>query len=279
MLIFYRLCLTWRGRFFFGAQKMAALYNPVMVKSDLLIPGEWKHFPKRISLLEGEIYVFRFLVANASSVDFLKQYLTGDEHERAEKIQLENVRMQFVSAHAALNTLLARILNTKIANLEFVKNEQGKLLLKNDSLRFNLSHSQGVVLMAISKDRAVGVDVEKINEKKNFLPIAQRFFSKSEYEEILTLPKSQRANAFFSCWTRKEALVKAMGGSMARLLNQVEVSVLPEQEAPISIRTLWDESEAVRWSIRDLAVGYDCKAAVAAHGRDYRVLQFHHLLS
>ena len=137
-----------------------------------------------------------------------------------------------------------------------------------DAIRFNLSHSHGKALYAISRGREVGVDLEFIRCDLEAEQIAERFFSHSEIETLRALPPSLRKYAFFLCWTRKEAYIKARGEGLSMSLDQFDVSLTPGKPAAL-LRTNPDSDEALRWSLRDLKPASGYAAALAIRGSDF----------
>jgi 4'-phosphopantetheinyl transferase len=132
-------------------------------------------------------------------------------------------------------------------------------------LRFSLSHSGDVVAYAFARDREVGIDVERMRPDRPFLRIAERFFAPGEVAVLRKLPESLREEGFYNGWTRKEAYVKARGGSVFRMLKRFEVSLAPGEPA----RLLGHEGEPEapeRWDLEELAVEHGYKAALAVEG-------------
>jgi 4'-phosphopantetheinyl transferase len=155
----------------------------------------------------------------------------------------------------------------------FSRNAQDAALAEAQAartLRFNLAHCQGLALYAIAWGREVGVDLEYIRENLADQRIAERFFSPAEVETLRSLPEGVQREAFFHCWTRKEAFVKARGEGLSFPLDQFDVSLAPGEPAAL-LRTLGDPEEAARWSLRELFPGPGFVAAVAAAGHSWRL--------
>jgi 4'-phosphopantetheinyl transferase len=111
------------------------------------------------------------------------------------------------------------------------------------------------------------VDIECLNRDLNVLDIAQRFFSPAERQALETLPSALRHDAFFCCWTRKEAFVKARGEGLSCPLDSFDVSVIADEER-VSLATRPDASAASRWTVRSLNSFPDYKAAVAVESKN-----------
>jgi 4'-phosphopantetheinyl transferase len=137
-------------------------------------------------------------------------------------------------------------------------------------VEFNLSHSGDFALIAIAQERKVGVDVERIRSGISSHVIAQQYFSSSEFEELQSLPLEQRETAFFTCWTRKEAYIKAQGQGLTLPLESFDVSLIPN--GPVILRaTRPNPEEAARWTLFALDVDPCYQAAVAAEGKNVQI--------
>jgi 4'-phosphopantetheinyl transferase len=139
------------------------------------------------------------------------------------------------------------------------------------NLKFNLSHSGRLALIAVTVGAEVGIDIELICDSFGGINIAKRFFSPREVEVLCTIPASRQADAFFNCWTRKEAYIKARGEGLEIPLDSFDVAFVPgEKPALLSVR--FDPREVSRWSLYDLQVDENYKAALAVEGKPSRVL-------
>jgi 4'-phosphopantetheinyl transferase len=139
-------------------------------------------------------------------------------------------------------------------------------------IRFNLSHSDRIVVLAFVHARELGVDVEQIHRDIGVNEIAGRFFSQAEQAAFAEVPEELKQEAFFRCWTRKEAFVKAKGEGLYLPLDQFDVSLLPGQPAHV-LGTRPDPEERRRWSMWELNVGRDYAAALVVEGEGMRVVQ------
>lgn len=164
-------------------------------------------------------------------------------------VQIYQIDTTQIDVHEALESILKKISGKK--KLTFAKNPNGKPHLVNSEIEFNLSHSGDVALIAISKKIPVGIDVQKIEEKTDVEKIARRFFSKRESTVLLKLaPKKQRP-AFFELWVRKEAVIKARGGKLSEMKN--------------------DLANEIEYNTHLLDVGLGYSAALAAPGNDWKI--------
>jgi 4'-phosphopantetheinyl transferase len=209
-----------------------------------------------------------------SQVRSLWDTLTADERQRAERFFFEKDRTHFVVARGLLRVLLGRYLRQDPPRLRFTYGPHGKPALATDpggvALRFNVSHSHGLALYAITRGREVGVDVERIRPDIAQEKIAERFFSPREVTVLRALPTPLQAPAFFACWTRKEAYIKAKGEGLTLPLDQFDVSLAPGEPAAL-LHTAWDPQEAAGWALHDLAPAPGYRAAVAVAGHAWRL--------
>jgi len=226
-------------------------------------------------LQSDEVHVWRTaLDLPESQVRSLRQTLTADECQRAERYVFEKDRTHFVVARGLLRVLLGRYLRQEPQHLRFTYGLHGKPALATDmgrvALRFNVSHSHGLALYAITRGREVGVDVERIRPAVVQEKVAERFFSPREVTVLRALPTPLQAPAFFACWTRKEAYIKAKGDGLSLPLDQFDVSLAPGEPAAL-LHTTRDPQEAACWALQDLAPAPGYRAAVAVAGHDWRL--------
>lgn len=154
------------------------------------------------------------LDASPSTCARLHATLTEDEQRRSARLRSERDRRRFIVAHGALRELLGRYLGARPGDIRFVHNAHGKPALHPDwggRLKFNLSHAGGYALIAITAGAEIGVDLEYVRPLPDQDAIARCFFSAAEVDRLRRMPRERQALAFFNCWTRKEAFVKARG--------------------------------------------------------------------
>ena len=199
------------------------------------------------------------------SVKLIESTLSADETERAARFHFPADRNRFIAAHGCLRDVLSRYLRCEPGQLNFSINDYGKPALRDHKLEFNLSHSGGIALVAVARDRKVGVDVERMRQGISMQAIARQYFSKAEAAELQILPLEQREAAFFDCWTRKEAYIKAHGMGLSLPLDSFDVSLTPHEPA-ILRAACPDPQEAARWTLLSLEVDPLHRSAVAAEG-------------
>jgi 4'-phosphopantetheinyl transferase len=182
-----------------------------------------------------------------------------------------------VAGRAALRLILAQYLKSDPAELDFAFGRFGKPRLTDllrSTISFNLAHSGGMALYAIAQQREVGIDLEQIRPGLEADEVIRAFLTCREQAELYTLPQAQQSAAFFRCWTRKEALVKARGEGVAGGLGQIDVSLEPHSAN--ALLTVHDEPEAhLHWSLQNLPVPEGYAAALAAERHDWSAQDWH----
>ena len=201
--------------------------------------------------------------------------LSPDEQARAARFQFEHLRQGFVLTRCALRMLLGGYLNTAPANIQLLYGTKGKpRLAAEEHVCFNISHSGALALFAFTLKCELGVDVERIRPVADMEGIASRFFCAEEASELMSIPADEREQAFFQCWTRKEAYLKAQGKGLTTPLDSFRVTLGPSEPARV-IHIGQDRGAANEWILFDLDLGIQYKAAVAYRDRvrPVRVLQ------
>jgi 4'-phosphopantetheinyl transferase len=183
--------------------------------------------------------------------------LAPEERTRASRFRFERDRRRFINCRAALRRILAPYLDLDPAQIEFTYNEYGKPYV--DGLHFNVSHADSLAMFAVSRSREVGIDVERIDPAFANEQIPERFFSPHEVRTLRALPESAQVQAFFNCWTRKEAYVKARGLGMSLSLASFDVSLTPGEPAAFL-------GGAGDWSLEAIEAAPGYAAAVVAKG-------------
>ncbi len=203
----------------------------------------------------------------------LRSPLSADERTRGGRFHFERDQRRFVAARGLLRVLLGQYLEADPAGLCFGYGPQGKPFLEeHGELRFNVSHSGGLALLAFARGREVGVDVEQERPLPEWEDIAGRYFSAWEVAELRRLRADERGPAFFRCWTRKEAFIKATGEGLSRPLDAFCVSLAPGE--PARLRRVVGEPEALRrFRLEDLRPGPGFAGALAIEGEAKRIVR------
>jgi 4'-phosphopantetheinyl transferase len=230
----------------------------------------WQSATQRPVLTGAAVHVWRVsLNQETSTMRALFATLTPDECERASKFHFQKDREHFIVARGVLRDILAGYLDTSPARIRFSYNQYGKPALAQaggtEDLRFNVSHAHEVALYGFARGRDIGLDIEFVREDFASLEIAERFFSTDEVSILRTLPTAQQTVAFFNCWTRKEAFIKALGEGLSHPLDRFSVSFVPGEPAAL-LSTADDRHEAARWSLVELTPGGGYAAALALEG-------------
>lgn len=214
------------------------------------------------------------LAQNHATISACRSLLPGDEIERADRFYFEKDRRPFTVAHGALRQILGRYTGADPRKITFSHGSKGKPELKSpvDTIRFNLSHSGNLALLAVTRDAALGVDVEFVKPDFGGQEIAERFFSRHEVNTLLALPVEERAHAFFSCWTRKEAYIKAVGEGLSLPLDSFDVAFGPGV-FPALLRVDASAAELSRWRLYDIPVPPEYRAALMVEGKEHRLQQ------
>jgi 4'-phosphopantetheinyl transferase len=183
--------------------------------------------------------------------------LSADEIARANRFHFEKDRLHFIHCRASLRSLLARYLTIPPNEIQFEYTANGKPELaakQNPSeLRFNVSHSADIALIAISSKHNLGVDIEKIRSDVDTTALAERFFSVRERAGLRALPSDLRVAGFYACWTRKEAFLKATGEGLSFPLAQFSVTTHPDLDPHLEeIRGNTDVHQ--QWFLADITL-------------------------
>ncbi|MCM3904411.1 MAG: 4'-phosphopantetheinyl transferase superfamily protein [Pyrinomonadaceae bacterium] len=203
---------------------------------------------------------------SARTLDQMRSTLSTDEQVRANRFHFERDREHFIIARGLLRTILATYVDAEPAQINFSYSAYGKPALTTNpsSLSFNLSHSHGHCLLAVVSGRQVGVDIEMLRDDLAHEEIAERYFSPREASRFRALPKQLYTAAFFNCWTRKEAFVKAHGKGLSLGLDQFDVSFVPGE--PARLEYVQEPLNLSNWSLSDIHVGDRYAAAVVVEG-------------
>ncbi|MBI3243492.1 MAG: 4'-phosphopantetheinyl transferase superfamily protein [Chloroflexi bacterium] len=244
----------------------------------MTIDDAWPSPPASPALRGNDVHLWRADLNQPSRVlSQLAQTLSADEHQRAERFHFDVHRHHFIVGRGFLRTVLASYLGIEPDQVQFNYGPQGKPGLQNSGgfpgLQFNLAHSHELAVLAVTQDREIGVDVEYIRPVLDMEQVAARNFSPRENVILNSLPVSERQPAFFTCWTRKEAYIKAIGEGLSRPLDQFDVSLTPGEAANL----LWvagRPEEALRWSLCELDVGAGYVAALAVEGQDLSITKW-----
>ena len=190
--------------------------------------------------------------------------LSVEERSRAGQFRFERDRRRYVARRGILRELIGSYLDCDPASVAFVHNAYGKPAIVRSDLRFNLSHSHGMALYAFCRHAEVGCDIERRDPKFAAEQIPERFFSRDEVRALRSLPLNEQTEAFFNCWTRKEAYIKAVGHGLSIALDSFDVSLIPGEPAALG-------RGCSGWSVQSFEPASGFQAAVVAQGADWRL--------
>ena len=235
----------------------------------------WSLPPSGWALAASDVHVWiASLDQPTTYVEQLVEMLSADERTRAARFHVERDYHDFVVARGLLRAILARYLNMAPGDIRFHLGHHGKPSLlgvpKASGIRFNLSHSGRLALYAIARQREVGVDIEYMRPLRYLESIADHFFSRREHAALQALPEDLKGQAFYACWTRKEAYIKATGDGLTHGLDKFDVSLVPGEAAQL-VNVEWDPGEVRRWSLQELPFVPGYAAALAVEGDEWRL--------
>ncbi|MEA2954317.1 MAG: 4-phosphopantetheinyl transferase [Alphaproteobacteria bacterium] len=193
-----------------------------------------------------------------------RDVLSAQERERAARFRFERDRRRYILRHGKLRELLSDYLNCAPSRLRFTYNPFGKPSVAGGDLRFNVSHSHGTALFVFARGVEVGCDIERRDPRFVCDQIPERFFSALEVQTLRSLPASSQTQAFFNCWTRKEAYIKARGYGLSLPLDSFDVSLAPDE--PVLLLRGCDG-----WSVQPCEPAPDYQAAIVAEGADWQL--------
>jgi len=218
----------------------------------------------RPALAAGEVHVWTAGLDLGSEAAALG-VLSPDELLRARRFHFPRDRRRFAVARATLRVLLGGYLDTPPEALRFSYGEHGKPRIPGVRLRFNVSHSGGRALLAFAFDRELGIDLEQERPLDDARELAERYFAPGEARALGELPEPELIPAFFRCWTRKEAFIKATGKGLTQALDAFEVSFAPGERARL-LHVDGRPAEKQPFRLESLDPGPGFSAAMAVEG-------------
>lgn len=237
----------------------------------------WPLLPNDRGIEVDEVHVWR-VELDRPQAEFRRLFgvLSADEVCRATRFHFDQDRNRFAVCRWALRTIVGRLLGEEPSALAFEYSEHGKpdLVAPQNSiaLQFNVSHSQGLALIAAARSRRLGVDVEQVREMADLGEIVERFFSPNERAAFAAIGGALKTEAFFRGWVRKESVIKAVGAGMSLPLDSFDVSISPGEPARIQrIETTQGATE--RWTLVDLDPMPGFVGALAVEGGPWQLVR------
>jgi 4'-phosphopantetheinyl transferase len=227
------------------------------------------------ALRQNEVHVWiASLDRRQSELSLFQSILAQDEISRADRFHFQKDREWFVAGRGMLRMILSSYVGVPPGEIIFAYGSRGKPGLQPQvglpGIEFNLAHSHGTAIYAITQDRAVGVDIESIQADFPVEDVAQNVFSMAELSALQALPRTLRTEAFFKCWTRKEAFIKALGDGLSCPLSEFDVSLAPSEPAKL-LNVRWAPEEASRWFMKDIEDVPGFSAALVFSGSRCRI--------
>ncbi len=230
-----------------------------------------KTFP---DLNEHEIHIWRVsLSCEAAKIAELEPLLSPDELSKADRFVFDKDRWSYIAGRGTLRNILSHYVFADPVMLEFAYAKNGKPALGGrhaaSQLKFNLTHAQDLMLVAVSSTEELGIDIESLRDVA-YDEMAEQFFSDEEVAALRSVPKHLQTEAFFSCWTQKEAYIKALGEGLSYPLKQFTVSFLPNR--PAALLKTSHSTQASRWTMSRFipCAGYLGALAVRGHSWRYK---------
>ncbi|KKM64557.1 hypothetical protein LCGC14_1500200 [marine sediment metagenome] len=198
-------------------------------------------------------------------LEIYETLLSPEEMERANRYKFAKDRTVYILARGILRILSGRYLNQIPESIKFKYNKYGKPDYDfRTQIKFNVSHSGNLIVMAFAKTSDIGIDVEKMRNDFDVMKIAQNFFSPDEIHTLEALPEKERIHGFYTCWTRKESFIKAKGSGLSFPLTSFSVS-LDINKAQL-LRTAWDAAEKEKWHLFTFAPTIGYVGAISVRG-------------
>lgn len=211
----------------------------------------WLKLATKPVLTNQAIHIIRaFIPDEFKNYECYWQLLNAEEKDRANRYKFTKDKNQSVLSRGILRRVIATYIPVTAQEVVFSVTKHGKLSLSgiHDNLKFNVSHSEQCILLAFTYKDEIGVDVEYPKNNVDFIGLAKRFFSATEYQELLKLSESERYIGFYNAWTRKEAYIKALGEGLSHPLDSFDVALLPNANIEI-LRIAQPEHEVKNWSL------------------------------
>jgi 4'-phosphopantetheinyl transferase len=229
----------------------------------------------RLACTPEETHIWRIVLdPSPAELNALDAVLSEEEHQRASRFATKRLRERWTVARGALRVILAAYVGTPPFRLVLSSDTNGRPLLGglDTPIFFNVTHTAHLAFVAVAVEGMVGIDAEVLRPDIDWAAVSRRLFTRAECHEIASLAPETRIRAFYACWTRKEAFLKALGVGLYAALNDFRVTVHPDQ--PPSL--VWVKGmpiEPQHWILRDLSES-GVAIALAARKRRQAVRRF-----
>jgi 4'-phosphopantetheinyl transferase len=236
--------------------------------------GAWPVTDRAPPLAAAEVHVWLApLALTEDAISRLEAVLSDEERRRAERFHFRRDRLRYIAGRGQLRELLGEYLGREPSAVRLWYTSHGKPGLVGEDnpgdLRFNVAHSEDLILYAVTRGREVGVDVERARPLE-WRELAARYFAPREVAELNALAPAAQEHAFFACWTRKEAYIKALSFGLTVPLDRFAVTLAPDAPAALASAE-HDPAQLGRWALRELTPAPGYVGALAVEGRDWRL--------
>lgn len=237
----------------------------------------WQTAPRQITLNDADVHIWHVSLNQPEATRRkLWQVLSAEEQQKVSRFMFASDGHKYLIARAVLRTILGRYVEMSPEMLQFGYSKYGKPYLQNERLaqtiHFNVSHSGDLALYGITRNRRIGVDVEQMRPVGDEAEFVQRIFSPVEQQAYGRVRPSQKREAFFNGWTRKEAFIKAIGMGLSFPLTAFDVSLVPG--FPAQLLEVRGSVGAHEWTMNALKLGAEYKAAYVVEGRQHHPSYF-----
>lgn len=239
-------------------------------------PDQWGAAPATFRLPDHTAHVWRVSLDRADdAARRLSDLCSPDERRRADRFHFSQDARRFLVGRGVLRSLLARYLRAEPQSMEFAYGRYGKPYvaptISGPSIQFNVSHSAGVMLCALTNNVNVGVDIEQVRALPEYDRMIERILNERERYALYSLPASEQLKAFFMCWVSKEAQLKATGAGLSGVLDEVETYATLVVESPAHVHVVLHQRNHAPWIHLQLSPGSGYVAALAVEARDHAV--------
>jgi 4'-phosphopantetheinyl transferase len=230
------------------------------------------------SLENGQVDLWYVLLEKADQPELLERYravLPPEERQREQRFLAEKARLQHLVGRLLMRTALSHYRPGDPSGWVFSYNAHGKPSIRwanPPRLEFNLSHTQGLAVFAVTLDHEIGVDVEAIERRPDILGLARRFFAPPEAEVLEQLPSADQPSRFLEFWTLKEAFIKAHGSGLALPLDQFAFSLSVDQPPRIAFFGL-DQERRDQWQFAQVRLHSQYQIALAVRQAESQPLK------
>jgi 4'-phosphopantetheinyl transferase len=183
-------------------------------------------------LEQNEVHVWNFRLEDCNRRrDLLGSLLSQYEIDRVDRFHMDNNKNRFIYSRGLLRILISAYTDIKPSSVNLAYNMYGKPELEKNknisSIHFNLSYSEDTIYIGFLKNNSIGIDIEFLKPISNFFELAERYFTDSEIRQLKALPKEKQLEGFYTCWTGKEAVIKAIGGGLSIPLKDFNILITP----------------------------------------------------